>query len=116
MWFAVGVVVCLLMLLPIAVELLKLVAAWREPPKRRRPPRGGGPTCDTLRRRFRVGMPRDEFFATCDDLLPLQLTSPTLDMNVVGIRVADGGVVLFLLSEDRGLLTAERDGEPFLLE
>jgi hypothetical protein len=86
-------------------------------PAQRRAPRvrHDGPTCDTLRHRFRVGMSRDEFFATCDDLLPLRLTSPTLDPNVVGIYVAEGGVVLFFLSEDRGLLGAELDGAPFLL-
>jgi hypothetical protein len=115
MWFAVTVAVCLLLSLLILCWLRKPAAPRpAKRPRSRAPP--NDPTCDTLRRRFRVGMPRDEFFATCDDLLPLRLSSPTLDPNVVGIYVAEGGMVLFFLDEERGLLRAEYDGAPFLLQ
>jgi hypothetical protein len=42
---------------------------------------------DDLRRTFRIGMNKSEFFAACDDLLPLEFSMPGADPNFVGIKV-----------------------------
>lgn len=67
---------------------------------------------------LRFGMSRDEFFAACDDLMEhytLRVGSPTLDMNLVSIAVAEGDSLLCFLNE-AGLSYVEYRGDEFIGE
>ena len=71
------------------------------------------PSLDDLRRAFHLGMTRDEFYQKCDDLLPLKIAVHAVD--VLGIRVKEGGDVRFFVNEQEGLVHCEYQGDPFLL-
>jgi hypothetical protein len=71
------------------------------------------PTLETLRQAFHLGMSHGEFYATCDDLLPLKMT--VLAPEVLGIHVTEGGYVSFFVTESKGLFHAEYQGDDFAL-
>lgn len=62
------------------------------------------PPLAPMRTVLRYGMPSDEFFAACDELMErysLRVGSPTLSMSLVSIAVAEGDQLLCFLNEGR---------------
>jgi hypothetical protein len=74
------------------------------------------PTLAHMRTVLRIGMTRDDFFRTCDDLMDrftLQVGSPALDPNIVTISVEEGGKLMCFLHE-AALSYVEYEGDVFL--